>query len=193
VSVIDLGLSVEELEETAEVLRRLHVASQHPYDQSVRGGTQTTGNLFERTEPAIARLRSSVVQAVASFIDSLPEFDATHPFLGRNRGRFRFAGSWSIRLQEQGHHVSHVHPVGWISSALYLRIPEAAPDAGEQAGHLALGQPPAELGLRLPPVRIIEPGPGRLVLFPSIMWHGTIPFPAGERLTAAFDVVPFRS
>jgi len=40
----------------------------------------------------------------------------------------------------------------------------------------------------LPPIRTIEPKPGRLVLFPSTMWHGTRPFDAGERLTVAFDV-----
>jgi hypothetical protein len=28
------------------------------------------------------------------------------------------------------------------------------------------------------------------VLFPSYMWHGTIPFTSGERMTAPFDVVP---
>jgi len=26
------------------------------------------------------------------------------------------------------------------------------------------------------------------VLFPSTMWHATLPFPAGERLSIAFDV-----
>ena len=53
---------------------------------------------------------------------------------------------------------------------------------------MTLGQPPAVLGLDLPPLRKIEPRPGRLVLFPSTRWHGTVPFAAGERLTVAFDV-----
>ena len=35
--------------------------------------------------------------------------------------------------------------------------------------------------------------PGRLALFPSTMWHGTVPFADGERLTIAFDVArPWR-
>ena len=34
----------------------------------------------------------------------------------------------------------------------------------------------------------IEPKPGRLVLFPSTMWHSTTPFTDGERLVIAFDV-----
>ena len=40
------------------------------------------------------------------------------------------------------------------------------------------------------PCRKIEPKPGHLVLFPSWMWHGTVPFTQGERLTVAFDVRP---
>ena len=36
-----------------------------------------------------------------------------------------------------------------------------------------------------------KPEPGMLVLFPSYMWHGTIPFVTGDsRLTIAFDIVP---
>ena len=58
---------------------------------------------------------------------------------------------------------------------------------GEQ-GWLKLGEPQAELGLGLAPFRTVEPKAGRLVLFPSTMWHGTIPFAAGERMTVAFDV-----
>ena len=37
----------------------------------------------------------------------------------------------------------------------------------------------------------VRPRPGLLALFPSYMWHGTVPFRADERrLTMAFDVVP---
>jgi len=64
----------------------------------------------------------------------------------------------------------------------FLRIGEA------EAGFLTLGEPQAELKLDLPPTRLVEPKPGRLVLFPSWMWHGTRPFGAGERMTVAFDV-----
>jgi hypothetical protein len=55
-------------------------------------------------------------------------------------------------------------------------------------GWLQLGQPRPELGVGLEPDAHIKPELGRLVLFPSWMWHGTMPFPEGERLTVAFDV-----
>jgi len=37
----------------------------------------------------------------------------------------------------------------------------------------------------------VQPLVGRLVLFPSYMWHGTVPFRALQnRTTVAFDVLP---
>jgi hypothetical protein len=66
-------------------------------------------------------------------------------------------------------------------------VPERTED-GE--GVLTIGEPPADLGLDLPPLQVIRPEPGRLALFPSYMWHGTRPFGAGERMTIAFDVAP---
>lgn len=47
-----------------------------------------------------------------------------------------------------------------------------------------------ELGLK--PAQLVEPKVGRLVLFPSTMWHGTVPFADAERMTVAFDVARAR-
>ncbi len=60
-------------------------------------------------------------------------------------------------------------------------------EASNHPGWLSLGEC-RELVPDLSPVRLIEPRPGRLVLFPSTIWHGTRPFPSGERLTVAFDI-----
>ena len=95
-----------------------------------------------------------------------------------------------MRLGPGGHNVVHSHPLGWISSAFYVALPDGHEAGAPPAGHLQLGAPPAELGLELAPYRTIAPAPGRLVLFASTLWHGTVPFAAGERLNIAFDVVP---
>ena len=57
------------------------------------------------------------------------------------------------------------------------------------AGWISFGSPPQVLGLDLPPYAQLEPKPGRLILFPSTMWHETLPFEDGERLVIAFDVM----
>jgi len=123
----------------------------------------------------------------------LPTPDPAHPFLSQPRDRpIRFAGSWSVRLRSNGRHTNHVHPQGWISSAFYVSLPQRAQGEPEDAGWFTLGSPDDRLGLELEPWRKIQPREGQLVLFPSWMWHGTVPFRDGERLTVAFDVAPPR-
>jgi tetratricopeptide (TPR) repeat protein len=189
VSTFDLADQLPPLDRLADVLRSLHVAGGQYLDQSVRGGTQTDGPLLSRIEPEIRQLRGAIVSAVEKYVTDLPPIDPKHPLLGHRRDRrVRFSGSWSVRLRGGGHHVNHVHPQGWISSALYVALPARAEGGAPEAGWLKLGEAPLELGVDAPPVQLVEPKPGRLVLFPSWIWHGTVPFSHGERLTVAFDV-----
>jgi tetratricopeptide (TPR) repeat protein len=188
VNTTDLTHDLPPLDTVAETLRGLHVAKGEYLDQSVRGGTQTDGPLLSRIDPVIRQLRSAIVDAVERYRAQLPPVDEAHPLLRQRRDRrIRFSGSWSVRLRSGGHHSNHVHPLGWISSALYVALPDEVPGEAH-AGWLALGEPPPELETGLLPATYIQPKPGQLVLFPSWMWHGTIPFPHGDRLTVAFDV-----
>lgn len=176
-------------DELVETLRGIHKAMHHPPDQTLRGGTQTMGSLFTRQEPSIARLRESILGCIADYSAALPD-DREHPFYSRKSADAIIKGSWSVRLKSDGFHVMHLHEQGWVSSALHLVLP---PADGEDPtrGALVLGAPPAELELDLEPRRVVAPEAGKLVLFPSSMWHGTIPFQSGaERLTVAFDAVP---
>lgn len=187
IGVYDLADRLPPLDALAGALRRLHLSSHHPLEQSLRGGTQTDGPLFSRLEPEIRALREVIVDIVTAYVAQLPPARAGHPLLLATRAPIRFAGSWSVRLTGEGFHVNHVHPQGWISSAFYVALPEGNMGGDTHAGWLSLGEA-TELGLALPPLRLIEPKPGRLVLFPSTMWHGTRPFAQGERLTVAFDI-----
>jgi cytochrome c-type biogenesis protein CcmH/NrfG len=184
----ELELTADELAQLTALLRGLHTARSPYLEQSVRGGTQTDRPLFFRHEPIIAALKIRVLAAVRAYIDSLPPFEAGHPLLGTPREALLFGGSWSVLLRAQGFHVSHTHPKGWISSALYIALPDAAARGHAPAGWLEFGTPPPELKLPLDPYLRVEPKPGRLVLFPSTLWHATVPFNDGERLTMAFDI-----
>jgi hypothetical protein len=177
--------------QVAETLNALHTTLAAPGDQSLRGGTQTPGSLFDRQDATIQALKRGVTEAVESYIDTLPK-DRDHPFLQRISNRFRFAGSWSVKLKSQGHHVPHFHGQGWISSAYYARLPDSlGADEDNTDGWIGFGQPPDIYGLSHPPRKLIKPQEGLLVLFPSYMWHGTLPFVGDQyRLTAAFDVTP---
>lgn len=184
----DLGFADDELAALADLLRGLHVTQAHPIGQSLRGGTQTRGRLFARNESGLLRLRDAVTAAVQDHFNALPPRDDRHPLLRHRDATPILAGSWSVRLSNQGFHVHHIHPEGLLSSACYVSLPETLGDARQRDGWLELGRPPAELNLPLEPLAAIEPKPGRLALFPSYLFHGTRPFASGERLTVAFDV-----
>jgi tetratricopeptide (TPR) repeat protein len=184
--------SSDEMERIVSPIRSLHQGGYPPLGQSVRRGTQTDGPLFSRIDPTIMEIRDRSRNAVADYIAQLPQRDVDHPVLKFASRDIRFSGSWSVRLTGEGHHTNHVHPQGWISSAFYLAVPEEQAAGPAPAGHLSFGLPPTELGISLEPMATVKPEPGSLILFPSTMWHGTLPIKGGERLTIAFDIRPPR-
>lgn len=178
------------LEELRAALRRLHRFTTHPFGQSVRQGSQAPLRLDGSHEPAIERLLELLRQAVARRVDAVgpgPGF-----FEQRNTGAANFSGAWSIRLMgAQGHHTDHIHPMGWISSAFYVSVPDDVADETGKPGWIKFGEPGVATAIPLAAERFVRPRPGRLVMFPSYMWHGTVPYESpAERMTVAFDAVP---
>ena len=178
-----------------EVLEQLHRSQAHPIDQTVRGGTQTNGHLFRLKEPLLQELETRISAAAAQVIQRFPH-DPKHPLWGRRaKGQtdVKFAGAWSVRLRSEGFHTNHMHPEGWLSSALYIALPDEvqAQQAGDKAGYIQFGVPSLEPPSDLEPRRVVRPEIGTLVLFPSYMWHGTVPFTSQQpRITVAFDLLP---
>lgn len=169
-------------------LRDMLDASNHPLEQSLRWGAQTSYNLMFSDDPIIRAYFAALEAPIRAYIDGLGR-DAAHPLVGRKMNGFAFSGGWSVLLRPGGFHVNHTHPEGWISSSYYVSLPKQMGGASGQEGWIKFGEPrwpvPA-CGIE----RVVEPREGRLVLFPSFMWHGTIPFSSGERMTAPFDIVP---
>jgi hypothetical protein len=184
----EAGWSDKELAELAEVLRGLHTAAAPYIEQSVRGGTQTDRSVLLRHEPVLQRVKARLLELIRDYVDGLPAPDPQHPLLGAPRGELLIEGSWSVRLERQGYNVPHNHAMGWLSTAFYVALPKPEQMGAAPAGHIAFGQPPAELNLPLEPYSTITPAPGRLAIFPSTLWHSTVPFDDGERLVIAFDI-----
>jgi tetratricopeptide (TPR) repeat protein len=175
------------LADLATRLRSLQSLRGHPVGQSLRHGSQTSQPLAGSDDPAIKAFFAAIDAPIRAYIDVLAARDDV---LGRRvSGGYRFSDAWSVLLRPGGHHVDHIHPLGWISSAFHVELPEAIED-GHQ-GWLKFGEP----GLATSPVlgaeRFVKPSAGDLVLFPSYMWHGTVAFGGrAPRLAIAFDVLP---
>ena len=172
----------------ARALAPLHRAAQHPLDQSLRGGSQTERDL-PRKIPEIAAFFAMLDEPIRKYMEGLRPADDSHPLDRRKSAGYRIAGSWSVQLRPGGFHTDHVHPRGWLSSAYYVALPKAS-SAEPRGGWLKFGEPGPKID-GCAAEHFVEPTAGMLVLFPSYMWHGTVPFTTGgTRLTAAFDVVP---
>lgn len=165
-----------------------HTLDRRPLEQSLRGGTQTTRSLLADESDVVKAYLRALDQPIRDYLRSIGSGDE-HPTSARNRGEYSFSGMWSVRLTEQGYHESHIHPEGWISSAYYVKIPQHAIDS--KAGWIFFGRPPYPTKPEIEPIKWVKPEAGMLVLFPSFMWHGTVPIDGSfERITAPFDLLP---
>lgn len=173
-------------------LNRLHDPNGHALlFQSLRHGTETTQDLTRSSDPAIRGLFGAFAAPIEHYLQHMGQ--GSDALRRRNDGRWRFNGSWSVRLRNHGFHTSHVHPRGWISSAFYVELPNLMAEARTDEGILSFGRPGVLTSPALEAEYSVRPTPGMLVLFPSYFWHGTIPFQSPQpRLTVAFDAVPER-
>jgi hypothetical protein len=171
-------------------LNRLHDPNGHALlFQSLRHGTETTQDLTRSTDPAVRGLFQAFAAPISRYLEHIGK--GTDPLRRRNNDRWRFNGSWSVRLRNSGFHMSHVHPRGWISSAFYVELPDIMAEGRTDEGILSFGKPGILTTPALEAEYSVRPTPGMLVLFPSYFWHGTIPFESPQpRLTVAFDAVP---
>ena len=170
-------------------LDMLHAEARQFFSQTLRGGSRSFEDFFQHRHGLRDRLKQRIAEASSRYIAAMKD-SKDHPFLGRRGGGFDFLGSWTSRMRDGGFHLNHIHD-GWISAVYYAEVPPVAEDGVAKQGWLKFGEPSADLGFQGSIRRFVQPRPGRLVLFPSYLWHGTVPYHAPQaRTTIAFDLNP---
>ena len=159
-----------------------------PGGKTTRGGAQT-GDLLQQATPAIRAFEAALRHAVDDLLGSLT-IDPDHPHFRRLPDDY-VLNVWGTVLQDSGRQLSHIHASAWLSGVYYAELPEAT-GADGHAGWIEFGRP----GYGLPEpdgiaTRLVEPKVGRLVLFPSYLFHNTVPFSGTDRrISIAFDLMP---
>ncbi len=172
-----------------EVLGSRHLFNRHPLELSLRHGSQTSRSLLVEQDPLIRAALEAFNEPLADYASSVGNAQS-HPVSARNRGQPVIDKCWSVRLRQEGFHVNHIHPEGWISSAYYVSVPPETLDVQAMNGWIKFGEPKWPVP-GCSPERHLQPRSGRLVLFPSYMWHGTTAIHGlAPRTTIAFDAVP---
>ncbi len=159
-----------------------------PSSHSTRSGKQT-GTINTGSKGPIAAFENLVARSIDSYMDAVAS-EVKHPIVA-HRPKHYSLSVWATVLEGEGYQAPHIHPSGWLSGVYYPQVPKVVDDGGTD-GWIEFGQPGPEYHFSAEPtLRLVQPEPGLLVMFPSYMFHRTIPFKSEEtRISIAFDVLP---
>lgn len=183
--------SVEEFNRALSRDIREHPTLQwEPVGLAARGGA-LTGELLDNPTEAIRVFERNLRHAIDEWRAEL-ERRPGHPFLGGIPETYRL-NTWATVVPAQGEISTHIHEESWLSGAYYALLPDSlGKDDSDRSGWIEFGRPSPELpSVPDDALRWIRPHEGLLLLFPSYLFHRTLPFQGdGERISLSFDIEP---
>jgi len=157
-----------------------------PQNKTTKGGFQSNSKLFDNPSPNMIILEEMIKKELRRF---RADFNNNESILFQKWPDEIKIEAWYVRMLQNGHQGSHIHPTGWVSGVFYLKTVESPID---HEGAIEFGLH----GYNYPiinenyPRRLYQPLNGDLVLFPSSLFHKTIPvIKNAERCVIAFDLV----
>ena len=145
-------------------------------------GIETAGNLFD--------LKVNYMNDIKNIINSEINEYQTY-FKNSNEGIIKnwpnsyFVRGWLVKMKSGGNLSPHMHQFAWLSGVIYINVPQKDK---KNSGNLVLSTTPPEDGAKNN--KIIDVFNGSLCLFPSSLYHHTIPFKSNDdRIVLPFDVI----
>lgn len=172
----------------AEDIRRHSQQRWEPVGLAARQAYLSGDLLADRT-PAITGFEARLREAIDAYIAGC-RHDPHDLFLRKLPERY-VLHVWATQAAESGYIDTHIHEESWLSGAYYVTVPEAIrADDPTHAGWIEFGRPYTHLpGADDIAVRLECPRVGDLLLFPSYLFHRTLPYRgSGERISISFDL-----
>lgn len=163
-----------------------------PQVHSTRGGMRT--NSFENIDSEILQDLTNKLATVAQ--KQLLEYrERKNPVFDRELPTEFELRAWAVFLEPGGQQIPHMHPSAMLSGVYYVQAPcsaeslnACAPDGYLELCHREHYGPPDPAN---DDFKLVAPEPGTLAVFPSYLWHATIPFKSPDvRVSIGFDAVP---
>ena len=151
-------------------------------------GTQTAGNIFIDNKYFYNDVEDIIRKEIDNYRNTFKNSD--EGLIREWPENFDIKG-WLINMKSGGYLKSHIHENGWLSGSIYINVPKIKM---QNDGNLVLSLFDEELESKnsnQDSKKIINIETGSLCLFPSSLYHYTIPFEADEeRIVLAFDIEP---
>ncbi|MAW92867.1 MAG: hypothetical protein CMA32_00025 [Euryarchaeota archaeon] len=178
-------------DELAKDLIHYHRSNRNDYrSQSLlHNGSQSSGNLFLLDEPFAKNLKSCIEKQVEVYRSSFAHSE--QGFLKRWPKHYELFG-WLVSIKNGGNLDAHNHKEGWLSGSFYLNLPKTE-SQGKDDGKIAFSYrgPKYPSGGRVSERKVVDINTRDICMFPSSLFHETVPFQGQEeRISFAFDVKP---
>ena len=159
--------------------------SWEPYNKSTKKGFQSRVNLFEHPLEKMSYLQSIIIKELDLYYSKFK--DKSCVYIQKWPSKKRLTG-WHVILKKHGNQKVHIHPSGWLSGVIYLKV---VPTLGKYEGAIEFGLNGKRYSHVDSPTIIHQPKLGDIVFFPSSLNHSTIPFSTDtDRIIVSFDLLP---
>ena len=153
--------------------------------QTTKNGAHGTVDIFENPLPKMSILHEMILDEIDIYYSKFK--NETCSYIQQWPSEKNING-WHVVLSTQGYHTSHIHPTGWLSGVVYLKV---VPDLGKNEGAIEFSLNGPNYHHKNSPNLKFQPKAGDIVLFPSSLHHKTIPFSTDtERIMISFDLQP---
>ena len=152
----------------------------------IKKGKQSEGNLFTFGIEIFNDLQNILLDEYHNYLDSFPK--SNDIFITQWPKSPKIMG-WFVTMKKGGYVEPHNHVGAWLSGVYYLKCPEKIKDSGNlEFSFKDKHFPNSKEEL---PKKIIETNESNIVLFPSSLFHRTLPYETDEeRICIAFDFMP---
>ena len=150
-------------------------------------GQQSNITLFDQDSIFLLKLKNSILKEVTDYKKRYKDRDIE--FITNWPKTFHIS-AWIVSMDKGGSLSPHNHPNGWLSGVYYLSVPDKI---NKHEGNINFSlvhpdYPKSDVNF---PNFELETKNSRLVLFPSSLYHSTVPFSdIGKRICIAFDFQP---
>ena len=156
-----------------------------PFNTTTRNGYQSSVNLFSGPFAKMRQLQSIITDEISKY--HLKFKNETCSFIQNWPSEYNLYG-WHVILKQQGYQLPHIHTSGWLSGVIYLKV---VPPLEKNEGAIEFGLNGPYYSDDNSPSVMHQPSVGDIVLFPSSLHHGTIPFTTDtDRIVVSFDLAP---
>ena len=183
-------LAAENSQLLSDLLRDINFAEIAERKQGrLHYGIQSAGNLFKRPEESFKKLSALIKLEIEAYRKRFAGQDCE--VMKSFPSELEFSSSWYVKMRQGGHLTSHIHETGWLSGTVYLTLPQDKVNSTDGSIEFSThgdNYPQKHTNF---PTKTISPIVGDIVLFPSSLFHRTIPFSSNEeRICVAFDLKP---